>query len=290
MSSSSSKNHHPVDDDDGGAAESNNEQVSGKNESETDLRNLLYETVEMCFGQDAADGPGSPVANSLNTESATKDENTDVANEKEACEETQREFDHLMAPIKHSSKTRLHANDEFNTQMNPFLIDPSKSFPAYQSQHSNITKVECELEDSSMDAAEEGMRINDTFAPSSNWSKPSTLFHEDIRCGLMEPTASVLEREILLRSEISDKRAKILQLPSENMPASSSHCEKEIVGDDAAKTAVDILCECGQPSMTGGAVPVVTSLNLATDANTEKNGKLFAKQLRNMWGGTNRRC
>lgn len=78
---------------------------------------------------------------------------------------------------------------------------------------------------------------------------------------LIEPTVSALERQILLRGETSDnKKSKILQLPLEVIPISPSHCEREIMGDDIAKTVNHIICECDQPGVSGGAVPIVTSL------------------------------
>lgn len=76
---------------------------------------------------------------------------------------------------------------------------------------------------------------------------------------LIEPTVSDLEREILLRGDSAEKRAKILQLPSTSLPNTPSHFELEAVGDDRAQNRVHVLCECEQPTVAGGAVPIVTS-------------------------------
>lgn len=91
---------------------------------------------------------------------------------------------------------------------------------------------------------------------------------------LIEPTVSTLERQILLSGETSDnKKSKISQLPLV-IPISPSHCEREIMGDDIAKTATHILCECDQPGVTGGAVPIVTSL-VVPETTVNINGLFF---------------
>lgn len=76
---------------------------------------------------------------------------------------------------------------------------------------------------------------------------------------LIEATVSNLEREILLRGDSAEKRAKFLQLPSTSRPNSPSHYEREVVGDDRAQNRVHVLCECEQPTVAGAAVPIVTS-------------------------------
>lgn len=75
---------------------------------------------------------------------------------------------------------------------------------------------------------------------------------------LIEATVSNLEREILLRGDSAEKRAKFLQLPSTSL-LSPSHNEREVVGDDRAQNRVHVLCECEQPTVAGAAVPIVTS-------------------------------
>lgn len=81
---------------------------------------------------------------------------------------------------------------------------------------------------------------------------------------LIEPTVSDLEREILLRGDSAEKRAKFLQLPSTTL--SNSHSEREVVGDDRAQNRVHVLCECEQPTVAGAAVPIVTSF-IAPNSN-----------------------
>ncbi|XP_030753087.1 uncharacterized protein LOC115880100 isoform X2 [Sitophilus oryzae] len=93
-------------------------------------------------------------------------------------------------------------------------------------------------------------------------------------------TVSSLERQVLSRVEMlpDNRKSKILQLPPDSIPITSSRCEKELVGDDVANTKAHIVCECDQPGVSGGAVPTVISFTLNDAPKNKKSDNAINKE------------
>ncbi|VEN60897.1 unnamed protein product [Callosobruchus maculatus] len=74
----------------------------------------------------------------------------------------------------------------------------------------------------------------------------------------------VIEQGITKSEKVDVKKPKTpIKLPND-LDLSGPSCDKDVVGDDASKMKEqEILCECELPKGTGGAVPMVLSLDLS---------------------------